>query len=206
MFLRNLNKTVFWKISFLCACSLFPILGFSEDAKMAKDAILFKDHSVTSLKAGTLQTGKSVKILDKSGFWVKVESNGQVGWVKLSDVQLANVVNSLDPLATGRNAAGNIVNTAGVRGLSPEELKNSQPNPSSVDIAIQNASKVKDVDVSNFITSAGLIPKSVIPSLHAVKTTMTGETQQIDQAADTQTNVAKKNSDVKKDRDNNENW
>ena len=198
------KQKTFWLL--LAPITLITHFVYAEDAKIIKNVILLKDHTISSPKTGSIQSGGGVKVLEKSGFWVKVESSGQIGWVKLSDIQLPSIVNNIDPLSTGRNATGNIVNTAGVRGLSPEDLKNSQPSPSSVDIAIQNASKVKDVDVSNFITSAGLAPKNSIPALHSVKTTMTGETQQSDQGKDDQSNVSKKTSDGKKDRESNENW
>lgn len=161
----------------LLKIALFSIISFqvfAQPAKVSRSAVLFKEPSSSSPQISNLVPGKVINIQDKKGFWVKVDASGQIGWVKLSDIELQNTVNKIDPMSTGRTSGGNIVNTAGARGLSPEELKNSKPNPSAVDQAIKNSESTTDADVVKFMADGGISQRSNIPDVKSVKVTASG--------------------------------
>lgn len=87
-----------------------------------------------TLKRLPAKTG--VTIVDRSGGWLKVVSDGQPGWVRLLHVSSrpagtrdASELESVAKIATGRSGSGNIVSTTGIRGLSEEQLRAAQPSP-----------------------------------------------------------------------------
>lgn len=149
-------------------------LALAQQAKATKPADLLAEPATGAAKSGSMTAGQAISVIDKKGFWVKVQSGSQSGWVKLTDIELPNAVTKIDPMSTGRTSGGNIVNTAGVRGLSPEELKGSKPNTASVDQAVQNAAKVSDSDISAFISSGGVVPRANVPEVKAVKVSSSG--------------------------------
>lgn len=185
-------RIFFCKIIFLLVISAS---AYAQQSKVSKSAILYKDPSVNSAQVVVLNSGKALNILERKGFWVRVDVSGQVGWLKLSDVELPNNPNKIDPLSTGRTSGGNIVNTAGARGLSPDELKNSKPNPVSVELAIQNSAKVTDSDVVRFMTEGGILQRTNLPEVQSAKLTTSGN------SVDT-----KKSSVPKKSKIDNEEW
>ncbi len=116
-----------------------------------------------------------MSILEKKGFWIKVQSDNKNGWAKLSDVELPTVDSKkIDPLSTGRSSSGNIVNTAGVRGLSPDELKNAKPNSAAVDQATQMSQSIATTDITGFASSGGIVARTNVPDVKAVKISNTG--------------------------------
>ena len=170
MFVRN----TFLFLAFAIQFAGYSANVLAQQAKATKPADLLAEPLAGAAKSGSMTSGQALSVLDKKGFWVKVQNGSQSGWVKLTDVELPNAVTKIDPMSTGRTSSGNIVNTAGARGLSPEELKGSKPNTAAVDQAIQNAVKVGDSDVSAFILSGGVVPRANIPEVKAVKVSSTG--------------------------------
>ena len=170
MFVRN----TFLFLAFAIQFAGYSANVLAQQAKATKPADLLAEPLAGAAKSGSMTSGQALSVLDKKGFWVKVQNGSQSGWVKLTDVELPNAVTKIDPMSTGRTSSGNIVNTAGARGLSPEELKGSKPNTAAVDQAIQNAVKVSDSDVSAFILSGGVVPRANIPEVKAVKVSSTG--------------------------------
>jgi uncharacterized protein YraI len=177
--LKNLSKKMTARKILLTAAFAFNAIGFSswalaQQAKATKPADLLAEPTPGAAKSGSITSGQAISVLDKKGFWVKVQSGNQSGWVKLTDVELPNTVTKIDPMSTGRTSGGNIVNTAGVRGLSPDELKGSKPNTAAVDQAVQNAAKVSDADVSSFISSGGVVQRGNVPEVKVVKVSSSG--------------------------------
>lgn len=190
----------------LCtALSLAPLMLWAQDALILQSTQVRQDPSATSQKIADVPAKKSVKVIEKKGFWVKIESDGKSGWIKLSDVELPSISNNIDPLSTGRAASGNIVNTAGVRGLSPEELKGAKPNTAALDVAIKNSELIKDSDIASFMSGGGLAQKSSTPQIKAVKTTLTGNTENSEASKNTSANNKKTNKSAK-ENDDNKDW
>ena len=186
----------------LCiALSCAPLMLWAQDALTLQSTQVRQDPSAASQKIADVAAKKSVKVLEKKGFWVKIETEGKSGWVKLSDIELPSISNNIDPLSTGRAASGNIVNTAGVRGLSPEELKGAKPNTAALEVAIKNSELIKDSDIANFINGGSLTPKSSTPQIKAVKTTLMGNTENSEASKNNSTSNKKTSKSTKENND-----
>ena len=149
-----------------------------QSGKMTKGADLLSEPSLNSSKVVSVKSGQTVAILEKKGFWIKVQTDNKSGWTKLSDVELPSIdIKKIDPMSTGRASSGNIVNTAGVRGLSPDELKNAKPNSAAVDQAAQISQSVAIADITNFASSGGIVARANLPEVKVVKISNTGNVQ-----------------------------
>jgi hypothetical protein len=191
-------------VFFIVASFASPLL-WGQNALILQPTQVRHDPSATSQKITDVAPKKTVKVLEKKGFWVKIEADGKSGWVKLSDIELPSISNNIDPLSTGRAANGNIVNTAGVRGLSPEELKGAKPNTAALEVAIKNSDLIKDSDIANFMSGGGLTPKSSTPQIKAVKTTLMGNTENTEASKNNSTSNKKTSKSTKENNDD-KNW
>jgi len=192
------------KLFLLLAILTYGLICRADEAKTTHLVSITKDPMPGSEKVTSVPSGQKVSVLEKKGFWVKIALNGQSGWLKLNDIELTNATTNIDALATGRTSSGNVVNTAGVRGLSPEDLKNSKSDTNAVEISIKNNNLIKDADLASFMSSSGLTPGSRTPQLRNVKTTMTGNIESPETT--TTTNKPKqKNNLIQKTKDD-ENW
>lgn len=153
--------------------SSLAITGYAEQAKTNKGVDLQKEPVASSGKVAALPQGTMVDVAEKKGFWVKVSGNGQTGWLKLSDIELQITKAKTDALATGRGGSGNIVNTAGARGLSPDELKTAKPNAGAVDAAVNASRSVSESDVDGFVKSGSIAARINIPKTTLGKNTKT---------------------------------
>ena len=195
-----MNK--FYLYVFFFITSFISPLLWGQDALILQSTQVRQDPSATSQKITDVAPKKTVKVLEKKGFWVKIEADGKSGWVKLSDIELPSISNNIDPISTGRVANGNIVNTAGVRGLSPEELKSAKPNTLALEVAIKNSELIKDSDIANFINGGGLTPRSSTPQIKAVKTTLMGNTESSEAPKNNSTSNKKTSKSTKENNDN----
>ena len=92
--------------------------------------------------AGTLPANAQVEILKRQGGWLQVKSAGGEGWVKLLSIRLSTAAQAkagdtgvkelLNVAQTGRSGSSGTTVATGVRGLSPEDMKNAKPNPDEV--------------------------------------------------------------------------
>jgi hypothetical protein len=195
-----LNKKIFFLFLFIASSAL------AEDIKIIKNTALYSDPSLSSKKILDVQSQSKGIILEKKGFWVKVNITNQQGWVKLSDVALPAVNVNIDPNSTGRSAGNNIVNTAGVRGFSPEELKASKPNIAATEEAIKASIKITESDVKQFMADANLVAKNKIPNLKNSSTSLRGNVNSSEPKLDTSNNPknlpVNTKSNKKADQDN----
>jgi hypothetical protein len=91
--------------------------------------------TVTKLEANT-----ELDVLKRQSGWMQVKSAAGEGWLKMTAIRLGNAttkgdsgLGSLAKMAlTGRSGNTGVTATTGVRGLSPEEIKNATPNPEAV--------------------------------------------------------------------------
>ncbi len=89
-----------------------------------------------------LPAKSAVTIVERRGGWLGVVSGGKRGWVRLLHVSSRPVgasgptVRELETaarVATGRAGSGNVAVTTGIRGLTPEQLRSAQADPSALD-------------------------------------------------------------------------
>ena len=88
-----------------------------------------------------LRKGAVVLAVEKKGGWSKIRMKSAVGWVRTMKLQFPQTEtkprasSSILGLATGRQGSGNIVATAGIRGLDETKLKNAQFNQRELELA-----------------------------------------------------------------------
>ena len=129
------------------AASLFAALlslaasAWAQEQAFTSRATDLRDRGASDGKAvASLPADTSVKIIKREGAWTQVEANGQKGWV--SAFSLRFPVTAEKSSGSGLSAVTSIfgggrdskatVATTGIRGLSPEDLKNANPDPAAV--------------------------------------------------------------------------
>ena len=117
-----------------CAAAYAQGQAFTNRATDLKEQGNDQARTVASLKENT-----EVKVLQRGGGWTKVEAGGQSGWVKVFHLRFpataatessgGGFLSGLSSAIGGKprtQQAG--IQTVGVRGLSPDELKNASPD------------------------------------------------------------------------------
>ena len=109
--------------------------AFTNRATELKDRAAADAKTVASLAENT-----AVKVVARMGAWTQVEANGQKGFVRVFHLRFPATVEKSS--SSGGNALTGITNflgggrgsqqasiaTTGIRGLSPEDLKNAAPD------------------------------------------------------------------------------
>jgi hypothetical protein len=108
--------------------------AFTNRATDLKEQGSDQAKTIASLKENT-----EVKVLQRGGGWTRVEAGGQSGWVRVFHLRFpataatessgGGFLSGLSSAIGGKprsQQAG--IQTVGVRGLSPEELKNASPD------------------------------------------------------------------------------
>ena len=101
------------------------------------------DGSDQSNTVARLNENTEVKVVSRAGGWTKVDAGGKVGFVRAFHLRFPTITSTessgggflsgLSSAVGGRprsQQAG--IQTVGVRGLSPEELKNANPDPEAL--------------------------------------------------------------------------
>lgn len=114
-------------ISVLCTSLASAAAG----GVLIKDETLYSKPAVRSASVGKVARGTPVTVVTRQGGWVEVTSGRMRGWVRMFSVRSSvgggNAASDLAALAqAGQRRPGNIVATAGVRGLNEEELKTAK--------------------------------------------------------------------------------
>lgn len=98
---------------------------------ITRDDVLRAGPVATAAPVGRIAQGATVDVVDRNGFWRRVNGPAGQGWLKLSSVRVdsgATAGAGLAALATGRGATGNVVTTSGTRGISAEDLTGAAPD------------------------------------------------------------------------------
>ena len=122
----------------LLACMAFAACAqeqaFTNRATDLKDSASADARTVAPLPADT-----AVKVLSRQGGWTRVDASGKQGWVRVFHLRFPATVGAASSgsgsafagvgaaLGFGRDAKASLT-TTGVRGLSPEDLKNAAPD------------------------------------------------------------------------------
>ena len=129
-----------WRLLPLFIASLFASCAFAQEAGFTNRATDLKERAAADARTvAPLPEGASIRVLERAGGWTRVEAEGRQGWVRVFHLRfpvtaqagesggvLGNVTSAL---GFGRERAkGATVATTGIRGLSPEDLKNASPD------------------------------------------------------------------------------
>ena len=123
---------------------LAPAAWAQEQATTNRSTEL-KERGANEARAlATLPENTAVKVLARSGGWTRVEAGGQSGWVNVFHLRFPTTVESKsgggNPFSSVTSFLGGgrqtekstTIATTGIRGLSPEDLKNANPNPAAL--------------------------------------------------------------------------
>jgi len=102
---------------------------FAASGVMLKGDDLRSSASASAAGIGRLDKGAAVQILGRQGGWTQVSDGSRTGWVRILSVRSTDTASAGAGL-TGlleaggkRSDSGRVVATAGLRGLSEEDLK-----------------------------------------------------------------------------------
>lgn len=133
------------KLRALLAVALAAWIGAvcAQEQAFTNRSTELKDRGAPDAKTvATLPENTAVKVLQRAGGWTKVDASGQTGYVRVFHLRFAAVVEQGSQSAgggflsgitssitgSGRTAKPTTIATTGVRGLSPEDLKNASPD------------------------------------------------------------------------------
>jgi hypothetical protein len=131
-------------LAFLLA--LLPLAALSQEQAFTNRSTELKDRgSNESRTVTTLAENTAVKIVARGGGWTQIEAGGQRGWVRVFHLRFPTTVDSTQSssggglssltsaLGFGRQKSQTAtIATTGIRGLSPEDLKNANPDPEAL--------------------------------------------------------------------------
>lgn len=146
----------------LCAAValLWNECAFAKAVEILRDDELRAAPLPTAPMRASVKAGAKGEMLARKGFWMQIRLPGGEGWIKLSSVQLDNAtVSGLAALNSGRGASGNIVNSSGTRGLTPEDL--AEAPPSEAEFKMLQANQVSAQQVQQFRQRTGLAARSM---------------------------------------------
>lgn len=115
----------------LCSMLLSGAVFATQNGVLIRSETLHTKPASNSQNVGSLAKGSSVNVIAKQSGWIQVSSGRTQGWVRMLSVRTSGVVGGsaasdiagMAQMATGKRKPGQIVATAGVRGLSEEDLK-----------------------------------------------------------------------------------
>lgn len=117
-----------------------------------------------------LKQGATVMYISRKGFWANVEAGGFRGWVRISALNIREdgKGSGLASIVSGRGATGNVVNTSGTRGLSPEELNMAAPDLRELDALKKLRVRTEDAEA---FAKAGQLQSRAISYVRQNRTT-----------------------------------
>jgi hypothetical protein len=135
--MRGMRTRILLAVILLAA---LPWAAHAQEQGYTNRATELKDKgSPDAATVAQLPENTPVKVIARGGGWTQVEAGGKTGWVRVFHLRFASTVESgssgtgLASLgsALGFGGSSRKVNTAttGIRGLSPEDLKNASPDP-----------------------------------------------------------------------------
>jgi len=122
------------------------LCALAQEQAFTNRATELKDRAAPEAKTlATLPEGTPVKVVARGGGWTRIEASGQQGWVRVFHLRFPATVEAPSGSTAGSTLAGlgtalgfgkpatkAPLATTGVRGLSPEDLKNAEPNPEAL--------------------------------------------------------------------------
>ena len=127
-------------LGFLLAACVLSLPAAAQSQAFTNRSTDLKATGADSATLATLPENTEVKVIQRGGGWTKVEAQGKTGWVRVFHLRFPAIASTSEPSSGGflsgigsalsgrqrTQQAG--IQTVGVRGLSPEDLKNSAPN------------------------------------------------------------------------------
>jgi hypothetical protein len=116
------------KYLILSAC-LVATPALAASGQMLKDEDMRAAANLKAASVGQVAKGAKVDVLGRQGGWTQISSGGRTGWVRIlsvrTTVESGGDLSGLVQAGTRRSDSSRVVATAGLRGLSEEELKSA---------------------------------------------------------------------------------
>ncbi len=129
--------------------TMLAVLAWAADEQaFTNRSTELKERALAEAKTiATLPADASVKVLARSGQWTQVDASGQKGWVRVFHLRFPAAVETSSSSGAGGSIMSGLtgalglgrqerkeatIATTGVRGLSPEDLKNANPDPEAL--------------------------------------------------------------------------
>lgn len=132
-------KTRFLALALACACTCG--LAAAQEQAFTNRATELKERAAPEAQTlATLPENTPVKVVRRAGGWTQVDTGAQAGWLRVFHLRFPAVAQASESsggalgslgsaLGFGRpRAQATTTATTGIRGLSPEELKNASPD------------------------------------------------------------------------------
>jgi hypothetical protein len=116
----------------------------AQEQAFTNRATELKERGASDARAlATLPEGTPVKVLQRAGGWTQVSANNQQGWVRVFHLRFPTVAQTSNSSGNAFTSIGSALGlgggtrtastaTIGIRGLSPEDLKNASPDDAAV--------------------------------------------------------------------------
>jgi len=118
------------------------LAGADEPATTSRATDLKDQGHADARTLASLPEGTPVKVTQRAGGWAKVEANGKSGWVRVFHLRFATTAETTSSGGVGgmfsslgsalggsrQTSQKTTIATVGIRGLSPEDLKNASPD------------------------------------------------------------------------------
>jgi hypothetical protein len=121
-------RVLFWVASVLLWCA-----GNVSFAQTLKEETRLFDKPSGAQQSPALPAGAAVKVLERQGFWLKVQVGNASGWAKASSIAFSSGMGGPIVIETGRTGSGNIVASSAARGLSAKDLMSGEPRMDEVE-------------------------------------------------------------------------
>lgn len=141
----------------LFGCALFYVAAASASPAHVRVGGPLQAQPLPKAPAsGTVKLGAPVDIVERKGFWVRVRSGTQTGWLKLDRLSMDAGVSAREiaALASGRTGSNNVVSASGGRGLNAADLSRAAPDSAAVSALSRPA--VSETAVEQFARTGGL--------------------------------------------------
>jgi uncharacterized protein YraI len=147
--LSSFQATIFVATALLCAGT-----AAASPAHIRIAGPLQSQPAPKSPATGAIKAGASVDIMERKGFWARVRSGAQTGWLKLDRLSLDSGMSAgeITALASGRTGSNNLVSASGGRGLDAADLARAMPDAA----AVSTLSAASEAAAAQFAKTGGL--------------------------------------------------
>lgn len=124
---------------------IFPLASAQADEKgqIIRAGDLMTEPFIDAAKAGPVAASAPVTLLERRGGWVRVETGGGTGWVRMLNVRLEaapalasagpTTGRSTSPLSLLRTGSTGRTVTTGIKGLGEEDIRQASANYAQLD-------------------------------------------------------------------------
>ena len=144
------------RVSFLVAMVALGCLFTSANAQKLKEDTRLLDKPSGAQQSTALPAGAAVKVIEREGFWLKVQVGSASGWAKASSILFSSGTGGPIVIETGRTGGGNIVASSAARGLSAKDLMSGAPRMDEVE-KLSKLAIIDPRDLTTFISQGRVV-------------------------------------------------